>query len=517
MTETLGWGDVDVDAEPRRRRRLPPVVVWVAVAAVVAGVAYWPTMKDGLADRAAAWLQRQWMTSQAYESSRSAIEVDATERIAVGDFPGLARMAQALDREESDRLTAIATAIGRHRMWAANVQSVSRSIQQALRAEARDLRADVTVAAEELSTFGYVEEPLSGSTQSLVLHASDKLQRLLLSRHLTAHPKVTARLTSADSEVAALRRLTAVPLDLRLAVVQNSQLDVWDLRTNRVRKNVIGLQTANSPIGVLPVVGSSLLESDENWELWPTAGPRPVRLPATSSNDYYRPAGDSGLWRNDGTRIRRYDATGNPVGPWHDYPQQLLQQGAVAATADAILSSPGSDNFNASHPVLWYPDTGRVLSLPDECLWSVASARSTIASVSCDQTQLRLLDTRSGRVTNLPIPRGVNLMGVGPTMSADGTKVALQVQPEQKPDHPMSSVVVIFDVATRHVTTLDTIAIPLAWSADGSVLLFDINGEAGSPTTSVLAPLGYWKPGMTDLAGIRINLASGEYAVAILP
>ena len=522
MTETIGWGDVDVDEAPPRRRRVTFALIWIVIAAVVAGVALWPKAKSSLADRAAHWLHQQWNAAQALDASRTDIELAASQRVAAGDIPTLIRLVQNLDREEADRLTAMASAIGRHRMWAHELDKVRTAVRRAYLAQAHDLRADVGAAPKELPDVTYVENPYTPDTEVLLERAATALGRMATSRHLKSkNNSKSAKLTSASEEVAELQGVTAAPVDLHLAVMLANQLDVWDLRTGKVRSNVLGELPLNPPVGVLHAVGSAVLaQFDDGWELWPTTGARrPIRLPNDSPDGFYQPAGDTSLWRTSDGSIRRYDATGHPVGPWHHYPA-ALDVGGSAATEDAVLSNRGAENFNDPHPVLWYPETGRVVDVPDPCLWSFGTGPHTLVYVPCQQTTVRVLDTRTGRVKSLPLPHGWSVTGAGPVVSSDGTRVALTLAPRTAPDEVPTTVYIV-DVAAGRISPLHTSATPLAWSSDGSVLLLDTNGsDPGAPSTatgSVFVPLAYWKPGMTDLAGIRITVNDEPFAVAVLP
>jgi len=516
VTETLGWGDVDVDEEPRRRRRLPGVLIWAVIAAVVAGIALWPTAKDSLADRAAAWLQRQWNAAQAYDSSRTDIELSVSQQVAAGDEPMLIRMVQALDREQAARLTKLAAAVDGRRLWVPIVESAGKAVRRALLAEAHDLRADVNEAPVQLPTNPFFENPYTPQTQQLVQRASPLTQRMLHSRRLKPHTRSSASLTSAAEMVADLKRVTEAPVDMRLAVMNGSQLDVWDLRTGHVRRNVIGYLRVNPPTGVLPVAGTSLLAQFEGgWQLWPTSGPRPIVLPG-SLDAYYQPDHDGGFWRSYQGRIRRYDATGHPVGPWRDYPAGV--ETSSAATSDAIVTNLGAEDFNNPHPVLWYPETGRIVALPDPCPGDFVTARTTVAYTSCDQARVMVVDTRTGRPRTLRLPRGSTFAGPDPVLSPDGTKMALEVRRRDNPDGPPTTVV--YDLTKSSVTPLGTSAAPLTWSADSSVLLLDGNGDdPAAPTSSAsstYSPLAYWKPGMKEIAGIRIPLSDGSFGVAAL-
>ena len=216
MTETLGWGDVDVGESPRRRRRIRAAVIWVAVGAVVVGIGLWPTVKDTLADRAADWLQRQWHVAGGYESSRADIELAASLRLATGDEPIMVRIVQDLDREEADQLTKLAAAVDRHRLWAPSVESVGRTVHRALLAEAHDLRADVAAAphAVPYATYG---APYSSNTETLVQRAGDQVQAMVHAHHLKLDTRKTAKLVSATGDVNRLQRVTDAPVNLRLA------------------------------------------------------------------------------------------------------------------------------------------------------------------------------------------------------------------------------------------------------------------------------------------------------------
>ncbi|HMC71680.1 MAG TPA: hypothetical protein VKJ07_21160, partial [Mycobacteriales bacterium] len=193
--------------------------------AVLAGVGIWPNAKDKLADSAASWLQRQWQTAAQYESSRSDIEQAASQRLATGDAPTLVGIVQALDREEADKLSALAGAIGHHHTWTGSVASVGNAMRKAFLAEARDLRSDAVAAPKMLPASIYVESPYSDQTDGLVNRAAGLMARMLHSRHLKPDTKSRAALTSAAAMVADLQRVISAPVDMRLAVMHGAQVD----------------------------------------------------------------------------------------------------------------------------------------------------------------------------------------------------------------------------------------------------------------------------------------------------
>lgn len=518
MTETLGWGDVDVDEAPRRRRRLPAVLIWTVVAAVVAGIAVWPTARDTLVDRAANWLQRQWHIAGGFERSRSDIELAASQRLAAGDTSLWVALVQNLDQEEADKLTALAAAVGHHRLWASSVKTAGKAVRAALLAQAHDLRADIAVAPQLLPTSSFAESPYTSHTETLIQRAGDRVDAMVHARHLKQDTRSTPRLTAAATEVADLQRVTQAPVDLRLAVMHDSQLDVWDLSTGRVRRNVIDNLPVDSP-NIFYGTGTTLLtQFGVNWGLLPPSGPRAIPLPAVSPTAFYQPDGDGGLWRSDEGRVRHYDATGHPTGPWYRYPLHL-EEDPLGATRDAIISTVGAVNYNEPHPVLWFPRTGRIAPFDNPCPTVYEVGHRTIAYASCDASNVRVLDADSGRTKTLPLPRRLVLAGNDPVLSPDGSKLAV-LAVRQGADIGEPSLYV-FDVKTSAVTDVKTSAAPLTWSADSSVLVLNVNGDASAPTTentpAGALPLAYWRPGMTQPAGIRLDLGSGSYTIAALP
>jgi len=470
-----------------------------------------------MANRAADWLQRQWRIAGSYEASRTDIELTASEQLAAGDMPILIRIVQKLDREEAGKLTQLAAAVQHHRRWESNIDSAADAVHRAFLAEAHDLRADIADAPKLGLTGPYAESPYSAHTEILVERAGEQVQSLVHARHLKV-PKVhPVSLSSAHSDIDDLKRVTEQPVDVRLAVLHGSQLDVWDLRTGRVRRNVIPTLPVDAP-NALSGVGTTLLaQFDGNWQLWPTSGPRAISLPTESPNSFYQADGAGGMWRTDAGRIRRYDTTGHPIGPWRRYPTGL-EVDPLGATKAAIASNLGALDFNEPHAVLWYPDSGRIVAFNNPCFGTYHVAQRILAFISCDQAGIHLLDTATGRTHTVHLPRGLMMDGSEPVLAPDGSKLAVVAGP-RRGDVEATSLYVM-DLKTAAVTNLHTAAAPITWSADGSVLLLNINGDGVSPTSqppSANAPLAYWKPGMSAPAGIRINLANDVFSLVALP
>jgi len=194
-----------------------------------------------------------------------------------------------------------------------------------------------------------------------------------------------------------------------------------------------------------------------------------------------------------------------------------MEMDPLGATKDAIVSNLGAMDYNEPRPVLWYPENGRVVGFDNPCGGAYHVAGPTVAFTSCDQAGIRLLDTRTGRTRTVHLPPGVAMNGTDPVISPDGSKLAVLAQP-RRDDVDATSLYVIA-LKTGAVTNVQTAAAPITWSADGSVLVLNMNGDGLAPTPLAApngAPLAYWKPGMTAPAGIRINLNNDPFFVAAL-
>lgn len=501
MTETLGWGDVDVEAP--RRRRVSARLLWLVAIVVVAVIVLVPPARGHFASSAAGWLQQQWATAQAYDDSRTEIEAVVVQRLGIGDQRALVQVVQALDREEASRLAAIARAIGSHRSWSGDVARTMRAARQAVAAEAHDLLRDSQQAAPSIEALGYPPLAISDTTQDQ-LRAAGALVAAAARRHhadATRHP--SARLTSADRISAALQRVTDEPVDAAIVLASGGSGQVWDLRTGRQVREVGG----PDDMGLAAIGGALMVDTGRGRVLVSSNGTRSAPLPETPNG--YLPAGGSGLWdmTGEGT-AQRYDLSGRRVGPAYPLPPRSLP-GSFTATADAIVVEVEDFTVGRSTAVAWFPGTGREVPIVGSCDDSFSAGEHAIAFFNCFRQQIEVLDLRTRRASWIAVPRRFSVVS-SPTISPDGTRVAVELSPPDVPADDTSALrLAVGDVSSGRLTQLPRAAYPLQWSADSSLLL--ANAPDGA-TSSGVAPLAYWRPGMQDLAAIRLPVASFDAA-----
>jgi len=240
VTETLGWGDLDVEGDaPRRRRvRVPPVLVWVIVAVVIAAFALWPTARRHLSDQAAAWLQKQWATAQAYDASRQSIERSVAPRVGVGDTERYTRIIRYLDQLEARRLTSIAHSVTGARSWSGDVRHAGETVRRALAAEAHDLVQDAAQAADAVAAPPSPPSATSLVTDALIQTAETAVADVARRHHVSKARPSKAHLTAPASLVAPLYRVTDSPLDAELAVTHGHAIDIWNLRTGTRERTI---------------------------------------------------------------------------------------------------------------------------------------------------------------------------------------------------------------------------------------------------------------------------------------
>jgi hypothetical protein len=407
----------------------------------------------------------------------------------------------------------LARAVAGHRGWAKDVDVARLRDRRALSAQAVDLRSDAARAPGTISGYGYPDLPQTSTTQVLTEAADVVMSRLARSHHLSRQLRSTAGLTSASGLAAELRRVTARPVDVRLGVWQNGEYDVWDLRTGRVRHSTVGFFAGEGVSGLLPRVGSSLLFQSEATTglLSATAGP-PIVLPR--ADGFYQAAGDEGIWRTNGTMVRRYDAQGRPVGRAYAYPSGW-EIGPIAATSQALVVARNGPDAGTRTSV-WFPATGRMMPITDACDAGVTAARATIAYVTCDQSHLSVTNVDSGHRTSIPLPSETEFVNSGPILSPDGARVAILLQKRAASDAGQYRIAIYTLGHPDATVAIDEPGSPVTWSADGKVLLVDTSA-LDNETTSPPAPLAYWTDGMRELGAIRIDATSGSYAIGMLP
>ena len=511
MTETIGWGDVDVDVTPPHRRRLRALLLWSALLAVIAGIALAPTARSRLADGAVASLVRAWSSAQTYDESRTALESRALQRAAPGDRSMYVRLVTALDKEEASRLRGIARDVRNGHTWTSDVHAAATRVDRALLAEAHDLDVDAGRTGVTFSSDLYLETPTQYTTQSLLLAAQGSIEQLSRRHHIRmqTHARAgTGRLTSADAVLARLDQLTDKPLDLRLAVSHDGTLDVWDLATGTGHRDVAaGAENPDYTQPLLPLGSGVLFAAQDGSRLVNADGSsRRLRLPTRAE---YLPAGDGSLWVATNGTWRHYDRTGRPTGPSYAGPAGFYG-GAMAATADSLVF-PQDLPAMGVRAAVWTPSTGRLRPVGRACYGAVTGARAAIAFVGCDQLQLGVMDVKTGRLRTVHAPAGTVVDEVAMALSPDGSELAFRASPLDGDD--ISASLALLDVRTGKLSVIGHGAIPLSWSEDGTTLLIS-NDVGGSPYS---LPLGYWRSGMDRPEPIRIALTSQSMSALLLP
>ena len=516
MTDTIGWGDVDVDS--RRRRRLPRVprrVVWPTAAVVVAAVVLTPRVESHLADSAAGWLQRQWATATALDVSRVSAEQNAATRLGVGDLAVLAKAARALDREEVDRLGLVLEEVARHRTWNGDIHRAAVAVRAALNAEISDLALDSVRAQGEVEQFQAAPTVFSAPTQERVARA-DALVGAMAHKHHAATSASKLRLASAVALEQRLSRVVDTPVDVRLAISHDGAVDVWDLRTGTLARTVALPYADEEPDGTVTPIGDALLVGGLDHPTLLMPGANPVRLPRTPFG--VSSAGGDGVWDFTGDgRVLRFDANGHRVGPAYALPAGT-ESGSFVATADAIVvqiyDPSGGDGLGSSRQAVWFPATGRQVPLTDVCDDSTAAAEHSVGYLDCARQSIHVLDLASGSSRSVRLPAGYAVFS--PLLLArDGRRVAVQLDPGQADGEDDTKLRLgIADLKTGKWTLLRSPSSPLAWAADGSTLLVSTPVDSVGPS---LAPLGYWQVGRPAVQAIRLDGIGQPLWATLLP
>ena len=468
-----------------------------------------PRVERHLADDTASWLQREWTLAGAYDSARATLFADATEHAAAGDGALFTTVVTAADRDEAGRLARIAAAIGHRRGWSADVRRTLLAARSALSAEVSDLRAHAAHPNVAFAGSFYATTLWSPRTQALV-ETADGLVTATARRHrVRTSPPPQVRLGGAAAPLAQLDRLTPQPLPMRLALAHDSNLDVWNLQDGSVRRNVADLSVDTS--FTIRRVGTSLLvlSPGGTWALVPIDGGRATRLPTAAD---YLPAGDDGLWQVDGPLVRRLDASGHRLGRTYAMPAGF---GApFGSTADALVV--GRDQPSAgTFPFVWTPATGSLRAVPGACNAGLSVAGSHLVYVPCERVQrLAVLDTGTGKVRTLSTPPGMQVLEDTEVLSPDGRRVVASLAPDGTYADSPASKVAVWYLDTGRVQVLQQPVRPLAWSADGSVLLVDRNVDFSAGTSDL--PLAYWRAGTTSLVPIRIPLSDASGTAVLL-
>lgn len=519
MTDTIGWGPVDVDPARlrRRRRRVLRLVTPIAVV-VVAAVLVTPVVKRDLAAGAARWLQHEWALQNAYGDARDLALTAAVAHVGVGDAGTFARLVVVLDRQDADRLAAIDTSVRHHQTWTTDVSRARAAVLGALRGEIADLRAEARHAGrpEHDRLAVSAPDPLTATTLSLVHRADAAVAAADAAHHVRLGARPVVRLDAGRSIIGQLDRPTDVPLDLRLVVAAPDGYVRWDLSDGSHR--LIQPDVADSIDAELPVVGAQalLVTSPAQTELVPLNGSPPRSLP---SSDTYFPDGRGNLWRLRDGGVQRLSITGRLLGAARSLPHGYDFSGTTST--DLVMLSrfvpagPPTNGHAAgliATSFLWRPDDGRLIPAADACGTARATA-TVILYVTCDSDRLVIHDTTTSRAA-----RAVRLGGFvigNAAISADGRRVAVATFRGGVPDTSPWRLDVV-DLTTGAVTGVDdrSHAVPVAWSSDGSTLVLGLPDRS---TACCEEGLAYWSTGMPRIAAIRVPLEAGVLEVAALP
>lgn len=511
MTDTIGFGDVEVDSRHRRLPHLPRWVVWPAAAAVLTVVVLVPRVESHLAGDAAAWLQGQWSLATAYDAARQSTQAQAGEHAARADRQLLTDLVSAADDEEARRLEQIADDVRRHRSWSGDVHHAQTAVLSALAAEAHDLRAGAAKPAVFFSGSYYSPSNVSDDTRRLEDTAGRLVAVCAQRHHVHAPSPGRVQLTAAGALLRRLERTTDEPVPLRLAVEGDAGLDIWNLMTGRVEQQIDKVHLADGFITPRRVGASLLVEPAGHWLLVPPGGSRPIRLPAA---DQYLPAADGAVWSVSDATVRRLDDRGRPAGGRYALPTGYDLP--FGASADSLLLARRIDPYDeASPPVSWTPRSGRIVPLTGACDANAVATGHVVAYLPCNLAgYIAVLDTRTGVVRRLRMPHRLLATIDVLLLSPDGRRLATEVTRSEGAD-PTQSTLAVVDVASGAVTLLPAGA-PLAWSADGSVLVIDADVDP-TPGTSSTEPLAYWTVGSSRLAPIRISILDNVVVAALPP
>ena len=510
MTDTIGWGDVDIDVALPRTRRVRGALLWLALLAVVAGVGLAPSARARLADSSAKWLGHVWAVAQSYDVVRTVTEGHALQRAAPGDAPRYARIVSLLDREEAARLRSLVREISRHHTWRSDVHEAALAAGRALAAEARDLETDAGRTAATFSSEIYLETPTQNSTQALQMRAQGLIDQLARRHHirLPSHiPSTAVRLRSAAALLQAMDRVTDQPIDLRLAVSHDGTLDIWDLSTGKVRTDVASVSGPDFTQPVVRLGDGALFIADDGRPQLVTTDGRLLRL-ALPSRAQYLSAGDGSVWSVSGGLWRHYEGPSRPLGTAYRTPDGYAD-GSVAAAGDSIVIFKNSP-YAGTQAALWTPSTGHLLLLPG-CDAAITGSRDAVAYVGCDQITVSVMNLKNGRVRTVKTPAGTLVDEVGMALSPDGTRLAFRTGALNGDESKGS--LLLLDTRTGHVKVLAQASTPLAWSPDGSTLV--VSNDVGENLYP--APLAYWRDGMSNPEPIRILITGDTINALLLP
>ena len=509
VTDTIGWGNVEVEPRPPHRSRRRRVTLWVLVVLVVAGIALAPDVKSTLGDHAAAWLEHTWAQEQGLADTRSVALETAVARMGPGDLPTYVQLLRAVDNQEAQRLSHLDASVRDHRAWAADVGRAKAAAHAALVAEIHDLRAEAhrATATDDANSTLFVPSPFSIQTNHRVDHADDLVARMVRAHHIKARHTPAPRLPAATPFLQELAQPTNVPLHLHLVVSDADGVVEWDLPSGA--RHLL----TTRPLTVAPttslVDGDILTSTDTQALLLPLDGSGPRPLP---SRYVFVPDGRGGLWRVDGRAAQRVAADGSPSGALHPLPAGFHADPGFNGSASPNLVSLIRQIPNVPGPAgldfrLWNPDTGRSL-IPSDACDGVTSTAVLAAYIPCENSTVRVIDMRTGRTRTFALKGGYG-SATSLVLSPDGSHLAVALGGVAAGETALAFAVTDLRTGDIEVFPNPYGLTPAEWSPDSTTLV--LIGDAGGSNQ-----LAYWRPGMAQPAAIRLGVITDTSHLAVL-
>lgn len=514
VTDTIGWGDVDVDPVRTRRRRHALRFVWPIVVAVVAGVVLTPVVTSHLADDAARWVAQQWDVAYALDDAREQALARTSELLGVADMPAYVQFIRDIDTTDLTRLRSLESGVRDHHAWESDVGHAEDAVRRALAAEITDLQVEIRQVPYEVTDpeNPFAPAPLSPATTRLIATADRLVAKALSAHHVKQPRREHVTFPQTQAFVTRMSRLTDTPLPVRLVIPEGEGYVVWNLSTGTRR--VVALPSAEFD-GIEAVVDKQtlLVQGDGYTRLIYLDG-RPSHTFA--DRDSYWPAGHSLLWQFSDA-LTKVTESGRPVGPRYSLPagygyEQPFSADALTVTKFVPVAEQHPD-VNVQAQFVWRPASNRFWSAQDACS-QLAGAIGTAVYQKCNADAVVVLDTRTGhrRLVRLPAHGSASLPGA---LSPDGRFLAATVSAAED-DQQIPLRIDIVDLVTGAVTASvpdPGHGAPIGWSSDSSTLvLFDFNDTGDSMRANV----SYWRQGMTTVGSIRIPDGGTSNQVTVL-
>ena len=483
VTDVIGRGDVEsVPRAGRRRRRPPRLPRWVLVAAAAlaaVAVVVVPPARTHLAREAATWLRATWEDRGRYDDARAAAIAAAGDRTGAADSRLMADVARAVDVAELRVLARMTDAIGRHRMWAGDLDDAAEAAVRAMRSELAVLRRDSTSVNPSI---GYL---VDASTLTLSTQA-DEVIAVATAHHHAAQPPVGVHQFELPPAVSdRLSRTTDQPTGLALLARTSGGRVLLDLDSGRrtaVPRLLAGLAIGRRVVGQ---AGNSVFLLD----------PRTGRRIDLARGRFLTLLGvDSGsIWVTALHRLRHFGSDGRQIGGWHTEPPRVTPS---RATDNAVLVFSDDTPFAGT---VWYPSTGRLVTLPQRCFGQTTTGGGRVVLMPCGARggPAALYDVRSGSLTQVRVPRGVFIADMAQPISGDGRLLAVTTE-----RGPSRAAVVHLPTGRFDAAPGPPNLVPVSWSPDGRWLLLTDRDSMFGNSSQVRIAL--WRIGSRSLLPVRL-------------